>query len=291
MLVAERVEGRILEKIINFVQKDKSLDLHQYRPSFIQRRIATRLRATGSKNYLDYYRLLKRDKDEVERLVHVLTIHVSEFFRDPSVFRILRHKILPSLMKRKERGGQRLMRFWSAGCAHGEEPYSLAMIALEANAEFRKKFSISVYATDIDEEVIEEAKRGVYEVGKIRNLPRLYKRKYFEELGGEFYQLREEVKRLVKFKLHDLLREPPLRYIDVLLCRNVIIYFSREERGLIVKKFYEALHPGGYLVLGKTETLSKASELGFKCIDLHERIYQKLAPEFVGGCEKDEKKG
>jgi chemotaxis protein methyltransferase CheR len=290
MLVAEKIDSRFLEKIIDYVQKDRSLDFHQYRPSFIQRRIDTRLRATGCETYLDYYRLLKRDKEEVEKLVHVLTIHVSEFFRDPSVFRTLRHKILPCLLKKKERTGQRLVRFWSAGCAQGEEPYSLAMIALEANAEFKEKFSISVYATDVDEEIIEEAKKGVYEIGKIRNLPRLYKRKYFEALGGEFYKIKDEVKKLVRFKFHDMLSEPPLKYIDILLCRNVIIYFSREERGLIIKKFYEALHPGGYLVLGKTETLSKAGELGFKCVDLHERIYQKLAPESAGGCGKDEEK-
>lgn len=290
MLVAEKVDGRFLEKIINYVQKERSLDFHQYRPSFIQRRVDTRLRATGCETYLDYYRLLKRDKEEIEKLVHVLTIHVSEFFRDPSVFRTLRHKILPSLLRKKEKMGQRLMRFWSAGCAQGEEPYSLAMIALEANAEFKGRFSLSVYATDVDEEIIEEARRGVYEIGKIRNLPRLYKRKYFEALGGEFYQIKEEVKKLVKFKFHDMLNEPPLRYIDILLCRNVIIYFSREERSLILKKFYESLHPGGYLVLGRTEALSKAGELGFKCVDLHERIYQKLAPESTGGCGKDEKK-
>ncbi len=289
MQVAEKIENRILKKIIDYIQKDKSLDFHQYRPSFIQRRIDTRLRATGCETYLDYYRLLKRDGGEVEKLVHVLTIHVSEFFRDPSVFRTLRHKILPYLLKRKERTGQRLVRFWSAGCAQGEEPYSLAMIALEANAEFRGKFSIRVYATDIDEEIIEEARRGVYEIGKIRNLPRLYRRKYFEALGGEFYKIKDEVEKIVKFKFHDMLSEPPLKYIDILLCRNVIIYFSREERGLIIKKFYEALHPGGYLVLGKTETLSKAKELGFKSVDLHERIYQKLTLGFVGGGE-DEKK-
>ncbi|WP_423792167.1 CheR family methyltransferase [Methanocaldococcus indicus] len=260
------------KRLLQYIKTTLKIDVTQYKDNYIIRRLKVRMKATKCSSFKEYYEYLRTHPEEKEKLEETLTVNVTEFWRDITVYKELM-KIIDNFIKDKSR---RKLRVWSAGCSSGEEPYGVAIIILESmKKNNRKMFDAKITGTDIDKEVLNKARRGVYHIKQLRNLPANIIQKYFTKLNDEEYMIKPEVKRLVTFKIHDLIKDPPLKNMDIVMCRNVIIYFDKKTQAELFLKFYEALNPGGFLILGKTEILhGKAKEL-FKTYNARERIYQK----------------
>ncbi|KUK32545.1 MAG: Chemotaxis protein methyltransferase CheR [Thermoanaerobacterales bacterium 50_218] len=244
------------EVFIKKVSQITGIDLKNYKRHQLERRIRSLMRAQGVESYLDYLVLLKRDSFQLKKLVDHLTINVSEFYRNPLQWKILKEEILPELLKTNP-----CLRTWSAGCATGEEPYTLALVLKE---KIRNPFP-KILATDVDEDALAKAREGVYPERAVVNVPRDQLRKYFEKEGDK-YRISEEIKNLVEFRRHDLLRDPFRRNFDLILCRNVVIYFTEEAKNNLYRRFRNALRPGGILFTGSTEQIFRASELGLEAV-------------------------
>ena len=262
------------KSLVDHVSKESGIDLHKYRESYLRRRIDLRLKVLGLKDYGEYLRFLKKNgNEEIQKLVSTITINVTEFMRDKTPFQFLMNNILPEIASRKRRVKSNTIRFWSAGCSCGEEPYSIAICILEALGE---GWLISIYATDIDDACLEMAKEGFYRPSQLKNLDKRLISKYFEK-EDEGYRVKSFLKRYIRFKKHDLTTENPVsRYLDVIFCRNVMIYFSEQQKIKVVNDFYNALVGGGYLVIGKSETLPTGFKDKFESVNLREKIYRKI---------------
>ncbi|NIN11384.1 MAG: hypothetical protein GTN62_07740, partial [Gemmatimonadales bacterium] len=209
---------------------------------------------------------------EYDRLLDTLTINVTKFFRNRETWSVLADRILPSLQR--QRGGR--VQCWSAGCASGEEPYTLAILLLElgCHAPGASGGEAQVDATDFDRVSLARAEEGAYPPGAFEEMSAELVSRYLT--GDEPRHLVPAVKALVRFQHHDLLQEPPPRPpYDLIICRNVLIYFDRPTQGRLLEKFVDALHPGGYLVLGKVETLVGEARTRLVLEDARERIYRR----------------
>jgi chemotaxis protein methyltransferase CheR len=203
-----------------------------------------------------------------------ITINVTQFFRDPEVFHLVETEILPILIFNKVKQKRKVIRVWSAGCASGEEAYSLAILFKDLLAEKFDTFIVSIQGTDIDDSSLTAAKVGKYLPRQLENMkPELLKR-YFS-FDGEMYKLADEIKDMVRFRKLDLFSEKKSSHFDIIFCRNVIIYFTKEMQEILFNGFHDALNQGGYLVIGKTEGLFGDSKDNFEIINSRERIYQK----------------
>ncbi|MDD3718247.1 MAG: protein-glutamate O-methyltransferase CheR [Actinomycetota bacterium] len=263
-----------LDMLLRQLHEDIGLNLKQYKPNYLKRRIGVRMRATGCSDYLQYRRFVKEHREEGKRLINDLTINVTEFFRDPDVYEAIRKQVIPAIMQYKRESRTSSLRAWSAGCATGEEPYSLAILfqhALESEPDPRS-WTLRITATDLDDKALEKAREGRYESAKVPT--GLAIEDYFDREGDE-YVVKERVKRPVRFLLMDIVRQPPLRHLDLILCRNVLIYFEREKQQRILDIFRQCLRPGGFLVLGKSEAILGPSEGGLVPFSRRERVYRK----------------
>jgi chemotaxis methyl-accepting protein methylase len=262
-----------IERLIAKVARARGLDLTQYRLPYVERRIAARLRSLNLHTYRQYARALDADPDEYARLLDTLTINVTDFFRDPPVFELFRSDIVPKIVEAKLRGRHRMVRIWSAGCATGEEAYSLAMCFLDALGDSAGRFVLSVLATDIDPTVLETAKRATYDNAKLVHVPEAERR--FLSVGDTTFRIKPEVTSHVKFHVLDLFKDEPVNVVDVVFCRNVFIYFTREQQERVLELFWRALSRDGYLVLGRSEKMSPALSDRFEAVSGRERIYRK----------------
>ncbi|MFA4640802.1 CheR family methyltransferase [Pyrococcus kukulkanii] len=256
--------------------KRLGVSMDAYKDSYLQRRIRARMRKLGITDYMEYYRLLKTNKDEFEELLFTIAINVTEFFRDPIVWKTFQNKILPELIDFKKKRGSRSIKIWSAACSTGQEPYSIAMTLYEVLGQNLSGFRVSILATDIDKEALQAAMRGEYPVDAVeKQVPKHMIPKYFDRISEERYRIKPFVKRLVTFRWLNLLSSPYPKGFDVIFIRNVLIYMNREAQEEIFKKLYDSLEDHGYLILGKTETiLGNAAKL-FKLYDLVARVYKK----------------
>jgi len=242
-----------------------------YKSSYLQRRIQVRLRANQLDSFGEYLRILRTDSDEYRQLLDALTINVTQFFRDSDVFESLQKQIIPGLVTDDKCG--RTIRIWSAGCSSGEEPYSIAILLWEVLGNPRNNCRFAIYATDIDKTSLDIARKGAYLPEKLEQLSPELKQKYFT-LDGE-YQVKENLKSFIRFKRLDLLADKGIKFSSLIFCRNVLIYFNRQDQEKLVKLFHESLQPGGYLVLGKTEVLPFGLSKQFMCVDRKAHIYKK----------------
>ncbi len=259
------------EALLDEIAKTHGFRCDAYKEGCIRRRIGVRMRARGVHSYDAYAALLKRDPDESRRLVDALTIHVSRFYRNPETWDAMAATVLPELWR--TRGGA--LRCWSAGCAAGEEPYTLAMLLLEqARRAHAPPPDGIVDATDYDGVSLEHAAQASYPRGAIKDLPPHLTRRYFD--GRDPVVLVPEVKRLLRLARHDLTHEsPPAPPYDLVLCRNVVIYFDTRTQERIALRLADALAPGGYLVLGKVETIRGEARSRLVLENPRERIYRR----------------
>lgn len=229
------------------------IDLDCYKGTQMERRLQTIMRRAGVGDLNAYAKLLATTPMRVKEFKDFLTINVSEWLRNPEKFEELQKVILPDLLKRSPR-----LRIWSAGCSNGSEPYSVAMILDEIDPLGRHQ----IIATDLDEEILKVARAGTYQEKDIKNVPPARRAKYFTQ-QGENFTIKPEMKTKVQFERQNLLSDPFPPDIDLILCRNVVIYFTEEAKDELYRKFHRALKPGGILFVGGTESLLKARELGY----------------------------
>jgi chemotaxis protein methyltransferase CheR len=228
------------------------IDIDSYRHQQMERRLRALLDRFKVEDYYTYAKMIERDPEKARELWDFITINVSEFFRNPERWRELREKVVPSLYS----GGP--LRAWSAGCANGAEPYSLAIVLQEACPGGQ----YSVLATDIDRKTLERARAGVYEEGDLKNVD-WTRMKYFEKMG-ERYSVSDTVRSRVRFEYHDLLSDEYPSRMDLVVCRNVVIYFTEQAKERVYRGFAAALRPGGVLFLGETETIFNPVSIGLE---------------------------
>lgn len=255
----------------------RQIDLGAYKEPCIKRRIAKRARSLGIGDIRSYLSLLRHEAGEIDTLLATLTIHVSQFFRNPSVFTAIEGQILPELVRRAQQDGRREILVWSAGCAGGEEPYSLAL-QFEILAPGMRT---SILATDVSGEVLAQAAEGVFDPLRVAEVPPALLERYFLHEENKF-RLDPRIRQRVRFEPHNLLAAAVYPSADLILCRNVLIYFSRAEQEKILQRFAASLEKGGVLVLGKSETLLGAARPLFRAEIPGERIYRRVAAPVTG---------
>lgn len=252
-------QERAFEALTEKISRERGVSCGSYKDKCLKRRIAVRMRARGVHTYEDYGRILDHDAHEYQELLDALTINVTKFFRNAETWTALKPH-LETLAKRRPR-----LRIWSAGCASGEEPYTIAVLMTEIGAPG------VIDATDVDRLSLERTRQAHYPDIAFTEMPAHLRRRYFE--GG---QPAPEVRELVRVRTHDLTRErPPQPPYDLIVCRNVVIYFERAAQERLFQVFVDALAPGGVLLLGKVETLFGPARERLALADPRERIYVK----------------
>ena len=259
-----------LELIFKELHARHGIDFSRYRESTIKRRLARRMAITGCDNYSDYFYCLEKNQEEYGRLFRDLTIKVSRFFRNMAVFEILSDKIFPDIINAKESKNDNTLRIWCAGCSFGEEVYSVAITLVEYLKKRGKKiadYNISIFGTDIDGKALERARAGVYGPEAVKEIKKKILDSYFSSnhpiiQSSNSYLMVDVIKNMVSFSEHDLTSEtkisPPTGIIanyDLILCRNLLIYFSEPLKKRAFSNLFKSLNPGGYLILGKSESI------------------------------------
>lgn len=243
----ERFKGAVLQLT--------KIDLNAYKERQMKRRIDSLIAKNGAKGYEEYVQVLKADKARFEEFVTYLTINVSEFYRNPEQWQVMDKEIIPELLSKFGRN----LKIWSAACSTGDEPYSLVM-ALSRHIPLNQ---IKITATDLDKQVIAKAKVGLYNEKSIAAVPEDLKKKYFTKIGLS-YQIADEIKSRVEFKEHNLLENNYASGYHMIVCRNVLIYFTEEAKDEVFRKFYQSLAPGGILFIGSTEQIINHREIGYE---------------------------
>lgn len=256
------------------ITRDSGFQCSSYKDKCLRRRIAVRIRARGASGCAEYSAMLDDDPREYERLMRSLTVNVTRFFRNRETYSAIDQKVVPALLERDDRG----IRVWSAGCASGEEPYSIGILMhrhAAANGG-RSLESVSIIGTDIDTDCLGVAARAVYAESALADTPADLRQHYFPRVAGLRTML-PEVRRLVTFEARDLLHfQPPFEDAHLIVCRNVIIYLERAAQDALFAHFHQTLAPGGFLVLGKVETLLGEARGLFSPVNARERIFRKV---------------
>ncbi|MDD5224070.1 MAG: protein-glutamate O-methyltransferase CheR [bacterium] len=251
----------------------------------LERRLSQQLRAHRMRNFRDYYFYLKYDphrEEELNTLAEILTTNETYFFREDYQLQALTEEIVPEIVEARKNepypSSEKSLRIWSAGCSSGEEPYTLAMLTKDHLA--LKRWAVEIFASDISNRVLTLARKGVYRESAFRATQDVYRRAYFETTE-EGFRVRDEVRRLVTFGHLNLLDEERIKMVkpqDLIMCRNVIIYFDRESRRRVIKSFFDRLRPGGFLLLGHSESLMNLSTDFILRHFKHDMVYQKPGP-------------
>jgi chemotaxis protein methyltransferase CheR len=260
------VERLIDEEYVQFIQKIKrkfNIDLGLYKENQMNRRLRSLYKKRECRSYDEFYELIVKNENVKDEFLDRITINVTEFFRNSGRWDVLKETILPELIKEKNR-----IKCWSAACSTGEEPYSLAMIFKEMNALDR----LEILATDLDQTILEKAKNGVYTEKAVNPIEEKYK-KNFNKIDRDMYEVNPDIKKPVHFETHDLLKTNYQKGFDLIICRNVMIYFTEEAKDDIYLRFNQALNPGGYLFVGSTEQIFRPEKFNFKSVSSF--FYQK----------------
>lgn len=269
-LIGEEFPDEAYATIATILKEQQNFDLKSYKSVNMKRRLAAYMRSLGCVDPLIYSDALTDKTEEQKQLIAALGIHVSHFFRNPSTFSALKARILPELLRMSRRQDSKL-RIWSIGCAHGEEPYSVALLL---KSLLQQGDQIAILGTDLSPDALKKAKDGSYPADRLKDVPPAMLEKYFSGQAQRF-QINKEIRDLVQFFRHDILSEQTLYRADLILCRNLLIYFSRETQQQVLELLADTLSPGGYLVLGRAETLAPACRNLFFCVDPAERIYRR----------------
>ncbi|MGK2960706.1 MAG: CheR family methyltransferase [Gemmatimonadaceae bacterium] len=261
--------------LLKKIEREKGFRCSSYKDTCLRRRISARMRARSAATFADYAGILDTDQTEYDRLIQALTINVSRFFRNPETFACVATKVIPELIATRSP----LIRVWSAGCATGEEPYSLAVLFRENSISTGDEGSLDrlrIIGSDIDREALAVASRGRYADTAFVDTPPAVVERYFPVENG-MHTVVPEIRNLVTFEQRDLLDgSGPGGRLHMIICRNVIIYFTRESQERLFELFRDLLLPGGFLVLGKVETLLGRSRELFAPVSSRERVFRRL---------------
>jgi len=262
------------ESLLEFLKASRSFDFTGYKRSTLMRRVLKRMQVVGIEGFDAYRDYLELHAGEFEELFNTILINVTSFFRDPDAWDTLAREFIPAILARKGPGDP--VRVWTAGCASGQETYTLMMVLAEAMGleQFRER--VKVYATDADNDALATARQASYDESDLDELPEGYRDRYFERAAGR-WTFRGDLRRQVIFGRHDLVQDAPISHLDLLVCRNVLMYFNGEVQARILARFHFALAPAGVLFLGKAEMMRSHAEL-FAPAHLQSRIFRKAAP-------------
>jgi two-component system, chemotaxis family, CheB/CheR fusion protein len=260
-----------LEELLIFIRDARGFDFTGYKRSSLARRIRKRMQEAGIADYLDYRDRLESSAEEFGHLFNTILINVTSFFRDAESWTYLQREVMPDLIAVAEKFSD--IRVWSAGCASGEEAYSLAIAFAEALGIEETAKRVKIYGTDVDEDALRDARTGIYTTKGLESISPELRGKYFEQNGGQF-AFRPDLRRRVIFGRHDITRDAPISRLDLLVCRNTLMYFNVETQAQVIDRFHFALREGGDLFLGKAEMLLSDSER-FEVVSMRQRIFRR----------------
>jgi len=264
------------EALLNYIKHNRGFDFTGYKRSSLMRRVHKRMQAIGIENYSDYLDYLEVTPEEFVQLFNTILINVTSFFRDNSVWQYLATEIIPLIAGRKE--PTEPIRVWSAACASGQEAYTLAIVLAEALGIEQFRQQVKIYATEVDEEALNQARHATYNFREVASVPSELLDRYFEK-SDSLYTFRKDLRRSVIFGRHDLVKDAPISRIDLLACRNALMYFNAEAQARIIARFHFALNDNGFLFLGKAEMILSHGN-SFTPIDLKHRIFSKVPKVF-----------
>ncbi|MFE8702235.1 CheR family methyltransferase [Cytobacillus sp. FJAT-54145] len=245
------------QQFILNIKKKTGIDLALYKEAQMKRRLVSLYEKKGFKSFQDFFNAISKDKELLNEFLDRMTINVSEFYRNNKRWNVLEQQLLPKMLQRNKR-----LKIWSAACSTGEEPYTIAMIM----SKFMPLSQVQILATDIDDNVIARAKVGMYPERSLNEVPEDMKRKYFTQ-DGSFFKVSDEIKKTVTFKKHNLLADSFGGPFDLIVCRNVLIYFTEEAKDILYKKFSNALNKDGIFFVGSTEQIFNPSLYDFETED------------------------
>jgi len=272
--VIEQIPQEIATDFRAFLEKLSArynFDFREYKEASLARRIRARMSQVHVDSFAAYSNLLDTNPNEHVTLFNTILINVTTFFRDSEAWKALAEDVIPRLVD--EAGDSRSLRIWSAGCSSGEEPYTIAMLLAEHLGEAANNYTVKIYGTDIDEEALTAARHAVYRTEQLKDIPDRLVDRYFTR-DGQLYRFRRDIRRWCIFGGHNLTQAPPLSHIDLLVCRNVLIYFTSELQDRILTRFHYSIREDGVLFLGRSESLLARSRL-FTPLNLKWRIFQR----------------
>ncbi|MBV8839347.1 MAG: PAS domain-containing protein [Alphaproteobacteria bacterium] len=268
------VDEELLRRVLAHLRVRTGHDFSKYKRSTVVRRIARRMQVTRTDSLKDYYEAMRDNGDEAQALLGDLLISVTTFFRDPAAFEALAKQAMPASFEHKEANDT--IRVWVSGCATGEEAYTVAILLLEEAARRDLRPTIQVFGSDLDARALASAREGRFPAAIEADVSEERLRRFFTR-EGDHYRVRQELRDIVLFSVHDLLKDPPFSRVDLISCRNVLIYLDRDLQEQVCSTFHYALNPGGYLLLGSSETADNPAGL-FRMIDRGARLYQSTTP-------------
>ncbi|TAK02098.1 MAG: chemotaxis protein CheR [Candidatus Manganitrophaceae bacterium] len=260
-----------LDKVFMILRSQTGHDFSLYKRNTICRRIERRMAVHQFKKIEDYLKYLQQTKPEVEALFQELLIGVTNFFRDPEAFEALLKKVVPHLFEKRE--AEQPLRIWDAGCSTGEEAYSIAILLLEEMERLGRYYKVQIFATDIDERALEFARTGLYPEAIAADVAPQRLRRFFEKEGNS-YRIKKQIREMIIFAKQDLIKDPPFSRLDLVVCRNLLIYLSGILQKRILPLFHYTLNPDGYLMLGPSETIGEFANL-FSLIDKRWKIFHR----------------
>ena len=271
-----------IEQIISEINQKKDIDLNGYRHDMLMRRIIVRMAKLRLNDRKVYLKKLKEDPTECNRLIDTIGINVSSFFRDPIVFEIIEQNILPSVMANKRHSGQKEIRVWSAGSALGEEAYSMAILIHKALKKEPDNWTPYIFATDIDTSNLKKVKTSLYPRESFISTKVGILDEFFISANNG-YEVKSFIKEMVHYSWDNVASpkviapaESVFGTFDIVMCRNVLIYFKKELQNKVIEKLYKSIISGGYLILGESESIYTEAKAIFKTIDSKNRIFQKI---------------
>ena len=257
------------EQLLEFLRETRGFDYTEYKRPSLMRRFGKRMNAVGVSDFSDYRSYLEAEPREVHELFDAILINVTGFFRDGDTWQFLAEDVIPKILE--QAAPERELRAWSAGCATGEEPFTVAMLFAEALGDDAFRQRVKIYATDVDEDALAQARSAVYPADKVENVPEDFRERYFQPQDDRFV-FRSEMRRAVIFGRNDLLQDPPISRVDLVVSRNTLMYFGQPAQRRILGNFQFALNPDGFLVLGTAEALTRHADL-FAPYDLARRVF------------------
>jgi two-component system CheB/CheR fusion protein len=258
------------EQLLEFVRDIRGFDYTSYKRPSLMRRVEKRMQMVGVESYEDYRHYLEAEPREFDQLFNTILVNVTGFFRDPVAWDYVTSETVPSLLESRSDG--EAIRIWSAGCASGEEAYTAGIILAEALGETDFRERVKIYATDIDDEALTEARHAVFAAKRVAGVPDELRDKYFQPVDGDLV-VRGDLRRAVVFGRNDLISDPPISRVDLIISRNTLMYFGSQAQRRILSNFYFALNPDGFLFLGKAEALMSRMNF-FVPVDLKQRVFQ-----------------